>query len=116
MARGIGGIGITVLSLAVLAVLTGCGGGPGVTQNPLASGSSGSGSSGAGNGAGNAIPDPSNPPGGGTTNPGGGTTTPTNPGTTTSPPVNEAIGDLVTATANAGVLTSTQTTVYNLNA
>ena len=113
MARGIGGIGHTLLSLSVLAVLAGCGGGPGVTQNALPSGSSGS--PGSGSGGGNANPGPSAPaPGGGTgTNPGG--TTPTNPGTTTPPPVNEAIGDLATATANSAVLTSTRTDVYALN-
>jgi LysM repeat protein len=105
MARGIGGIGHTLLSLSVLAVLTGCGGGPGVTQNALPSGSSGS--SGTGGSGGNANPGPSNP---GTTNPGT-----TNPGTTTPPQVSEAIGDPAIATANSAVLTSTQTTVYNLN-
>lgn len=99
MARGIGVIGQTVLSLSVLAVLAGCSGGASVTQNALPAGSSGSsGSSGSG---GNANPGPTAP---GT---GGGTTTP--------PPVNEAVGDPATATANAGVLTTTRTDVYNLN-
>ncbi len=106
MARGIGGIGHTLLSLSVLAVLTGCGGGPGVTQNAMPSGSSGP--SGTGPSGGNANPGPTAP---GTTNPGG-----TNPGTTTPPPVNEAIGDPATATANASVLTTTRTDTYNLNA
>jgi len=113
MARGIGGIGHTLLSLSVLAVLTGCGGGPGVTQNPLPSGSSGS--PGSGSSGGNANPGPSTPAPGtnpgttdpGTTNPGGGTPS--------TPPVNEAIGDLATATANSAVLTTTRTDVYNLN-
>ncbi|WP_116809384.1 LysM peptidoglycan-binding domain-containing protein [Steroidobacter cummioxidans] len=118
MARVIGGIGHTLLSLSVLAVLAGCGGGPGVTQNALPSGGS-SGSPGSGGSGGNANPGPTAPtPGGGTTNP--GTTDPgtTNPGggtNPTTPPVNEAIGDLATATANSAVLTTTRTDVYNLN-
>lgn len=98
MARGIGGIGHTVLTLSVLAVLAGCSGGASVTQNALPSGSSGS--SGTGSSGGNANPGPTT----------GGETT-TNP-----PPVNEAIGDPATATANASVLTTTRTDVYNLNA
>jgi len=110
MARGIGGIGHTLLSLSVLAVLAGCGGGPGVTQNALPSGSSNPPGSGSG---GNANPGPSAPTPGGGTNPGG--TTPTNPGPTTPPPVNEVIGELATATANSAVLTNTRTDVYNLN-
>jgi LysM repeat protein len=107
MARVIGGIGHTVLSLSVLAVLTGCGGGPGVTQNALPSGSSGS--SGTGSSGGNANPGPSTG-GSGTTTPGGST------GTTTPPPVNQAIGDPATATANSSVLTTTRTDTYNINA
>ncbi|HEY5755997.1 MAG TPA: hypothetical protein VIU34_09240 [Steroidobacter sp.] len=100
MARGIGKFGHTVLSLSVLAVLAGCSGGPGVTQNALPAGSSGSSGS-TGNTGGNANPGPTAPSTGG--------------GTTTPPPVNEAIGDVATATANAGVLTTTRTDVYSLN-
>ncbi|MDY6944523.1 MAG: hypothetical protein SXG53_02295 [Pseudomonadota bacterium] len=93
MARHIGGFTHTLLSLSVLAVLTGCGGPP-VTQNPLPAGSSGP------------------PAGGNPINPG-------NPGTgspgTPNPPAS-SIGRPATATANDAVLTATRTTVHNLNA
>ncbi len=95
MAQRIGGFTHTFLSLSVLALLSACGGPP-VTQNALPSGNSG-------------------PPSGTTPTPG-----PTNPGTnnptTPLPPdAPNLIGDPATATANPAVLTTTRTTVYNLN-
>jgi hypothetical protein len=94
MARHIGSLTHTLLSLSVLAVLAGCGGPP-VTQNPLPAGSSG-------------------PPAG--ANPGNGNPGPTNPGNPNTPnPPLSSIGQLATATANGAVLTATRTTVYNLN-
>lgn len=93
MARHIGGFTQTLLSLSVLAVLAGCGGPP-VTQNPLPAGGS------------------SGPPTG--TNPGNGGN-PTNPGNPDPGTPNPPDSGEATATANSAVLTTTRTTVYNLN-
>lgn len=105
MARQIGNFTHTLLSLSVLALLSACGG-PAVTENPAPSGNSGPPSG--------TNPGPSNP---GTPN------NPTNPGTnnpvpdTPNPPdAPNVIGEAATATANPAVLTTTRTTVYNLNA
>jgi hypothetical protein len=97
-----------LLSVSVLALLGAAGCGQvNVTENAAPSSST------PGGGLGTVPTQPTNPPTGQPNNPG----TPSNPstGTPTNPPA-EAIGDPATATANGAVLTSTQTTVYNLNA
>ena len=95
MARRIGNYTNTLLSLSVLALLSACGG-PAVTENPLPSGNSGP---------------PTNPnfP----TNPSTGNPTPNTPNPPDTP---NLIGESATATANPAVLSTTRTTVYNLNA
>lgn len=97
MARRIGNFTHTLLSLSVLALLSACGG-PAVTENPLPSGNSG-------------PPTGTNP---GPLNPGTGN--PNTPDAPNPPDAPNLIGESATATANPAVLTTTRTTVHNLNA
>jgi hypothetical protein len=107
MARGLNTLRSKLLSLSVLALLGAAGCGQvNVTENAAPSGSS------PGGGVGTVPTQPTNPSTGQPNNPstpGGGN----NPGTL-NPPA-QAIGDPATATANGAVLTSTRTTIYNLN-
>jgi hypothetical protein len=121
MASGMGKLHSKLLTVSVLALLGAAGCGQvNVTQNAVPSSSTPGDGGGGSVGTGPTQPtNPSTP-----TNP----QTPTNPSTGTGPstpgggsnpgtlnPPSQAIGDPATATANSAVLTSTRTTIYNLN-
>ena len=115
MIRGIDGFGSKLLCVSMLALLGigGCGK-VGVSQNDPPSSMTPPGESG-----GPVAPTPTSPTPGQPTNPtppgggGGGGGTGGDP-VTPNPPT-QAVGEPATATANGAVLTSTRTTVYNLN-